>query len=1024
MRVRQEKGSALLIVLGMVAFIVISAVAFSAYMRYSRAPSSFLRQTISSRMLAKAALAEAIDEIDAAIGNNPHPGVGNSDSRRETGVGESDTSADSNNRGNNLWVGRVFIKRDENGNDSFAKAADTVSTLCYEALAYIPPALINEARYYSRYSNTAIWKNMDFDVGRYAYTAIDVSDFFDVNILRANAPRSSAPGSRITLSYLFEDQAPAWDKFMEFFRDPTDDGRTELGGHVPLVSVADLNLAIGKGGRAGIKSPFCEYDHQGDAGSFYGSISLEDIATMTFITDSWFPAFETANALSLDLSITQPFDDAYLNTYHTYEEIVGQHTSPIADRLKEFNFPFCSKAALFDYLDKDNIPVSLSLPTAERVPMVCGIKVENPNGDVKVTGGADPANDKYDYVGDEKESLERTVTREYKYTLELPLDTFSDISAVIAYPFRHQDGVNASFDVSGLSAVYFTSEEMKLRADNAVKELQFVDYKDTKDPVLQDGVLLIPLKGNAVSTTCQEGEQMARAVPLTGNPGTAANLLQGTPFIDVSIKWKQTRTKNEDGSFTDWTPDDPMQAEEGSRSVDKASCAFTPLKADGSQDQNFKLKDVFLGDSKDPLILNFAVWVRVMSGTETVDMVPASVDYDRLNPVNHNMDDVSENSLHVAFGGAGPLLRFDTAVKIVPTLAGLNELAQTPPAFAPQPQGIIVSDPRFNFAPECWVQENNASANAWYTYANGMATATGHDGDLYMSVSDQGYMQSVYELGNLIRASDDGFVAKKTEGGWDEDRGNMKRPSDYSGSTFATQGSELNVGYMWRTYDPFGRYGDHGPNNFQGDAFEDLNVVSGGTGFRINPYSDSTNVMMAAFANTPHDWRCCSTNNQEKEFETMTADAFNREYSWSEDSSGAKINYTDLEKVAGKFMEKIRENNGASDWEDVWAELWKYKEEEKNNLVAEVPVTGSALYNTDKKFLYGYWHDCFAVKQQLFLIFLRAEPSMMGGGQNNTTPPQLGARAVALVWRDPRPLLDGDDRSPHRTRILFYRQFD
>ena len=47
------------------------------------------------------------------------------------------------------------------------------------------------------------------------------------------------------------------------------------------------------------------------------------------------------------------------------------------------------------------------------------------------------------------------------------------------------------------------------------------------------------------------------------------------------------------------------------------------------------------------------------------------------------------------------------------------------------------------------------------------------------------------------------------------------------------------------------------------------------------------------------------------------------------------------------------------------------------------------------------------------------------------TPPQLGGRAVALVWRDPtvtRNDVSGTQTSggprPHRTRILFYRQFD
>ena len=80
------------------------------------------------------------------------------------------------------------------------------------------------------------------------------------------------------------------------------------------------------------------------------------------------------------------------------------------------------------------------------------------------------------------------------------------------------------------------------------------------------------------------------------------------------------------------------------------------------------------------------------------------------------------------------------------------------------------------------------------------------------------------------------------------------------------------------------------------------------------------------------------------------------------------------------------------------------------------------LWDVDRKFLYGFWKECFGVKQQLYLIFVRAEPVMLGSGMSGQIPPQLGARAVALVWRDPRKSKDAV--SPHQTRVLFYRQFE
>jgi hypothetical protein len=80
------------------------------------------------------------------------------------------------------------------------------------------------------------------------------------------------------------------------------------------------------------------------------------------------------------------------------------------------------------------------------------------------------------------------------------------------------------------------------------------------------------------------------------------------------------------------------------------------------------------------------------------------------------------------------------------------------------------------------------------------------------------------------------------------------------------------------------------------------------------------------------------------------------------------------------------------------------------------------FWDVDKKYLYGFWKECFAAKQQLFLVFVRAEPMMMGSGAAGHTPPQLGGRAMALVWRDPK--RTKNNNTPHKTRVLFYRQFD
>ena len=70
-----QKGSALLIVLGFLSFMVVSAVAFAVWMRNERLPSSALRRNVANRYLVKAALAQAMSRVDDAIRSHAFPGA-------------------------------------------------------------------------------------------------------------------------------------------------------------------------------------------------------------------------------------------------------------------------------------------------------------------------------------------------------------------------------------------------------------------------------------------------------------------------------------------------------------------------------------------------------------------------------------------------------------------------------------------------------------------------------------------------------------------------------------------------------------------------------------------------------------------------------------------------------------------------------------------------------------------------------------------------------------------------------------
>ena len=62
-----RKGSALLIVLGFLAFMVVSAVSFAVYMRTERLSSSGYRYSVAARHFCRAAFARALSDIELYV---------------------------------------------------------------------------------------------------------------------------------------------------------------------------------------------------------------------------------------------------------------------------------------------------------------------------------------------------------------------------------------------------------------------------------------------------------------------------------------------------------------------------------------------------------------------------------------------------------------------------------------------------------------------------------------------------------------------------------------------------------------------------------------------------------------------------------------------------------------------------------------------------------------------------------------------------------------------------------------------
>ena len=1097
-----KKGSALLIVLGMLAFMVISAVAFSAYMRASRLPSSYLRRASSSRLLAKAALAEAIDEIDRSIGENIHPNIGRQVSRKKSNDNATTQIC-------NTWAHRVYLGTENAIN--LPKPESTVSTLTFEGLAYIPPPLVNYARYYSRRSQAGKWRSLGFDAGRYAFCALDVSDYFDVNALAANAGRSSSALGRITLAHLCENRAHTsyetepnvWDDtFMLNFREKSplkaaiegSGGASASSSKVPLVSVADLNLAINEKKPGKFTSPFCEYV-LGDWKSFYNGIGRESddgdrLARMTLVTDAYYPSTGgsgTDDDYDLADPKNQPWNAGVLQGGPAGGATLGDamnNLTPAGLRIRN-RIGGLGMAELYDYVDENNVPVSLSIPQTERTPMIAGFKLDNMgNVSVKINKTVEPNNYSSACMSDNYPNLvsgvntagpgaQRVIRHQEIYKLDgqaLSAAFMGQVKTLVTYPYHRGPDVLSpdSFTLDGHLALFLTTGDFRFRTQNADESNLLRMTKDgdklgTSVQLPNRGVFHAPLPQTAlnISSLVNNSDETKAALPPVTLAAEAAQAVYDALDQNalLTVTWDEQQTAAQDPNTGKWNWNTPS-----GRTLYETVCGVPPITPSGMTDANFANAGTLRGwieNGSQEVTVRAAVWLRIKNGDGvTVDMVPACLNDDKefLCVDNNNSmgpagsDDLGSAYPVMFFTGGSFNFSLDSSVQ-----NNLESLSTTPLAldFAARDglKGVVCPDPRWNWAPENWYAVADVSEGDWLTAVKDVRNEAGRDQDVFMMSSDAGYLQSIYELAFLPRTTD--WNDKLTQHNYgDYSMGTVVSPNDGRKEWGVTKTDVRNLAHMWRTYCPYDR---HVPVDCPRDDFTvngDPWFVNEGGGCKVNPYSDNIDVLMAAFANTPFDWWAASTNvNGEasiQQSERLNAKSFNQKYAFNEMNSNAKIKWQDLQLIALNFISKIHGNEAAvaaagglvgidpsalatgggsglrngtdtdvNAWEEKWDELdW----DGQNSVFCGVQTSPEleALSDVDRKFLYGYWRDCFAPRQQLFLVFVRAEPMMMGG--SDRMPPQLGARAVALVWRDPLP--SGDQNKPHRTRVLFYRQFD
>jgi len=343
----RRRGSALLIVLGFLSFMIISGVSFAIYMRIERQASSNYRHAVNGRHVLNTALARAMEEVDAELRLKSNKNLKFPD-----------------------WPGRVLASAIPDEDDVVQTGSDA-RVLSLEALSFLPPFLVNDVRRYAvRQENDqpyegAKWRKLEGEVnGRYAYVCVNVSDMLDVNKCRAQY--RDATTNRVSLGHLFK----------------TDDLRTKFDEDarkdLHYFSLQDFYSArYEQRDESDLSSPF----HMYIVGGNFTPFENPELLKQVFITDS-IAKPEPVSQDACNIWLNPPFAPNVVNDTLVDNALSGNLNTDFLNAFKKAvqspiqdanNFA----ATIKDYVDEDCVPSRLNIPTLERVPMVSEIVLDN-----------------------------------------------------------------------------------------------------------------------------------------------------------------------------------------------------------------------------------------------------------------------------------------------------------------------------------------------------------------------------------------------------------------------------------------------------------------------------------------------------------------------------------------------------------------------------------------------------------------------------------------------------------------------
>ncbi len=369
----EKKGSALLVVLGFLTFMIISAVSFSIYMRTERQASSNYRHSITARHLLESALYRAMDEVDADLrgARYTYPGEGPTASEPQT---KFPTHVQ--------WEGRVFTSK------SNTPEVEDARVLSLEALSFLPGAVVNDARYYSTSTPGqptfgSKWRRMSMPitarvdikknevtsagnksyVGRYAYICVNLSDMINVNSC-TNAVRGAS--NLVSVASLFADQNSElinWTKAEKFAEQASKD--------ISYTTVQDFYACMAEQGHFNPASPYIQFLQGG------GNTVFNDAKKHLLVTDGFAKerAVDKDKVCNLGDPKGQPLTKTVLDGTGSVKSKLQDDFKNAALKMPEATAKYVDAVLpglLADYLSEDSKEArGLAVPAVKLAPMIC-----------------------------------------------------------------------------------------------------------------------------------------------------------------------------------------------------------------------------------------------------------------------------------------------------------------------------------------------------------------------------------------------------------------------------------------------------------------------------------------------------------------------------------------------------------------------------------------------------------------------------------------------------------------------------